>query len=121
MLFGDVVVAVEEQRAIGEVARRPQPEELVEIALRRRLRLARADRADAPAPVAGARPVGADGDALAVHRQPARPAAVLRHARIIPEQARAVAADEAGLLHRAMAAGKGQFPGAGRAAWREEG
>src|SRR3546814_4982086 len=51
-----VVVAVEEQRAIGEVARRPQPEELVEIAPRRRLRLARADRADAPAPVAGARP-----------------------------------------------------------------
>src|SRR3546814_18760950 len=79
-----VVVAVEEQRAIGEVARRPQPEELVEIALRRRLRLARADRADAPAPVAGARPVGADGDALAVHRQPARHPAVLRHARLIP-------------------------------------
>src|SRR3546814_11489456 len=77
-----VVVAVEEQRAIGEVARRPQPEELVEIALRRRLRLARADRADAPAPVAGARPVGSDCDALAGHPHPTPTAPLLRPARV---------------------------------------
>src|SRR3546814_11041575 len=65
-----IVVAVEEKRAIAEIARRPQPEELVEIALRRRLRLARADRADAPAPVARARPVARRAAARAVHRQP---------------------------------------------------
>src|SRR3546814_17271860 len=95
MLFGDVVVAVEEQRAIGEVARLPQPEELVEIALRRRLRLARADRADAPAPVAGARPVGDDGDALAVPLPTARPAEGLLPARLTHEKAPAGGGGEA--------------------------
>src|SRR5690606_16004670 len=66
---------------------------------------------DAPAPVARARPAVADRDALAIDRQPARPAPVLRHARVVHEHSRAVAADEAWLLDRKMASGKGQLAG----------
>src|SRR3546814_275615 len=86
-----VVVAVEEERAAGEIARRPQPEELAEIALRRRLRFGGPDGAYPPAAVARAGPAGIEVDPLSVDRQPARPAAVLRHARIVTEQSRAVA------------------------------
>src|SRR5690606_4459198 len=106
-----IVVAVKEERASLEIARGPQPEELVEIALGRRLRLACPHRPDAPAPVARARPAVADRDALAIDRQPARPAPVLRHARVVHEHSRAVAADEAWLLDRKMASGKGQLAG----------
>src|SRR3546814_18061054 len=77
-----IVVAMEEERARFEIAWRPQPEELVEIALGRRLRFARADGPDAPAAVARSGPVGAGFDALSQGRQPSRPLAVLRHARI---------------------------------------
>src|SRR3546814_9681603 len=51
-----IVVAVEEKRAAAEIARSPQPEELAEITLGRRLRFARADGTDAPAAVACAHP-----------------------------------------------------------------
>src|SRR3546814_697912 len=83
--------------------------ELAEIALGRRLRFACADGPDAPAAVARSRPAGADLDALPVHRQPSRPMAVLRHARIIHEQPCAVAADETRFLDREMAAGEAQL------------
>src|SRR5690606_33192113 len=92
---GGIVITVEEERVPFEIARRPEPEELAEIALGWWLRLAGAHRPDPPAPVARARPAVAESGAFAVDRQPARPAAVLRHARIIHEQPGAVAADEA--------------------------
>src|SRR3546814_17742157 len=89
---------MEEERARFEIAWRPQPEELVEIALGRRLRFARADGPDAPAAVARSGPVGAGFDALSKGRQPSRPTAGLRHARNSHEQQCAVAADETRFL-----------------------
>ena len=71
---GGVVIGVEIDRVAGEVAGRPEPEELrhgPRYALRRGLRVGLADRADAPAAVAGAGDVRADGVALPRHVDPA--------------------------------------------------
>src|SRR3546814_15499786 len=79
-----IVVAVAEKRAAAEIARSPQPEELAEITLGRRLRFARADGTDAPAAVACPHPAGADPDALPPHRPPAHHTASLPPARFPP-------------------------------------
>src|SRR5215471_11359279 len=98
-LAGAVIVGVEEERAGGKIARRPDPEELAGLRRRALLRVARADGPNAPRAVARAEEA-IDVHTLAIALDPAGVAAVLSEPRVVHHRSRAVAADEARLLDR---------------------
>ena len=97
-----VVIAVEEAGVLVEIERGPEPPELRECTGRRGLGFGCADRADAPAAVAGAAASG-DIDIPAVDGDRAGPVAVLSQSGIVHHQPGPFATDEAGLLDRLVA------------------
>ena len=107
---GRVVVGVEKQAGVFEIARRPQPEELRRCGRDQRLRIAQADGPHAPGAVTGP-DKAVDPLAHAIEFDPALIASVLRQPGIVHQGARTDPPDEARLLDRRAAAGEDDIGG----------
>ena len=106
-----IVIDVEEQAAAGEVDRGPLPEEARQRRPRHRLRIARANRAHAPAAVARSHGSGGQVLLVAIDLDPALVPAVLRQPGIVHEGARSDPVRETRLLDREGTAGESDVGG----------